>query len=775
MKIPKIPAALLLIAQMTLCNGWANDALKIANGQAAIGPARFTVLTPNCVRIEWGAYVDVPTLFAYNRSARCNGAQVTGDSKEIVIDTGRFRLTYQPDGKKFNANNLKVTFKKQGKNAEWNPELKNSDNLGGPVATLDTWSGPRQVTDGLLSRQGWFLLDDSASPLLTGSGIVQRPGGFRPGLMGSDFQVNPDRDWYLFVYGTDYKAALQSLAAVSGPATMPRRQIFGTWYCRWFNYTADDFREIARGYNDHGFPLDIIVMDMGWHTQAEARTGNGHGGSLGWSGYTWNKKLIPDPEKLIQDFKRNGLFVVLNDHPSDGVRSHDDCYQEFMKMLPEGTPANPPFNAGDPRYMNAFFEASHAPLEKQGVDFWWVDWQQDYIYQFVYGVPGLKHLPWLNHLYFKHSEAGGQRGQGFSRWGGWGGHRYPIQFSGDTAVTWDMLRFEVPFTANSGNAGCFFWAHDIGGFAGGREPEMYARWTQFGALSASLRVHSFGQLDRRPWIWGEPFVQSMRKAYQLRAKLMPYIYTSARQCYDQTLPLLRPMYLEYPELEQAYQNPQEYLFGDHLLAAPVVSPGKGKDFLATQKVWFPQGVWFNFLTGEKYQGDTEVTVKATIDEIPLYVKAGVPIPMQPGTLRTTTPLTTLIIRCYPGLPGVSATSSLYEDDGQSQGYLKQAFATTALSYRRVGNQVAVKISPARGSYEGQPARRSYRIELPCTTKGAEAILNGASIPVEYDEENRLNVIQIPEACITEGLEVKVKTSEADPALASAKAAQRRNL
>ena len=274
---------------------------------------------------------------------------------------------------------------------------------------------------------------------------------------------------------------------------MPRRHVLGSWYCRWFRYTADDFRQIVKEFGEHDFPLDIMVMDMDWHTQQNARTGYGHASNLGWTGYTWDKTLIPEPAKLLEEFKRDGIFVTLNDHPCDGMREHEEHYGAFIGMLPQESSANPPFNAGDQRYMTAFFSAAHEPLKQQGVDFWWLDWQQDYIYGSVSGVPGLRHLPWLNHLYYKHSETGEQRGQGFSRWGGWGNHRYPIQFSGDTSATWEMLAFQIPFTAASGNAGCFFWAHDLGGFWGERNPEMFTRWVQFGAMSSSLRLHSCGE------------------------------------------------------------------------------------------------------------------------------------------------------------------------------------------------------------------------------------------------------------------------------------------
>ena len=178
---------------------------------------------------------------------------------------------------------------------------------------------------------------------------------------------------------------------------------------------------------------------MEWHTK-DARYGFGHAGQLGWTGYTWNEKLIPQPQAFIEELRKDGIFVVLNDHPHDGVRDHERAYSQFMAMLGAGYPENPPFDAGDPKYMQAFFQAAHTPIEKQGVDFWWVDWQQNRLIPWVHRVPGLRHLPWLNCLYYRQSEqmTDGKtklRGQGFSRWGGWGSHRYPIQFSGDTSCS----------------------------------------------------------------------------------------------------------------------------------------------------------------------------------------------------------------------------------------------------------------------------------------------------------------------------------------------------
>jgi hypothetical protein len=735
--------------------------IGIENNGIVEGAARFTVISAYCIRMEYAAkngFVDAPTLFAYDRRRRLDGVEVSREKGALRIRTNMLSVVYRPDGKQFHPGNLSVTFDSGERKFTWEPGQKNSKNLGGPVPTLDGVGAPFALPDGLLSRDGWYLLDDSGQPVLIDGWIHQRAGG---GPQGENEPPgkNPDLDWYLFAYGDDYKGALRSLAWISGPVPMPRREVHGSWYCRWFPYSTEQFREIVRGYHDHDFPIDILVMDMEWHTK-DARYGFGHAGQLGWTGYTWNEKLIPQPQAFIEELRRDGIFLVLNDHPHDGVRDHERVYPQFMAMLGAGYPDNPPFDAGDPKYMQAFFQAAHTPIEKQGVDFWWVDWQQDHLIPWVHRVPGLRHLPWLNCLYYRQSEqmTDGKtklRGQGFSRWGGWGSHRYPIQFSGDTIGSWEMLAFEIDFTLASGNAGCFFWAHDIGAFEGSfgtpRDSELFARWVQFGALSSSLRLHSDTDVDRRPWLWGKQFEDAMRGAYLLRSCLFPYIYSSIRQCNEETLPLLRPMYLEYPSRDEAYQYKTQYLFGDHLLAAPITTAGSGPKYEAERQVWFPEGTWFDFFSGEKFDGNQVRTVKAALDKIPLYVRAGAPIAMQPETLRIATQsLTTLVVRCYPGDAG---NSVLYEDDGRSVEYRDGAYARSALHYERHAGQVKVRIDPAVGSYAGQPARRSYRIELPATADGATASVDGKKIPVEYRPEARMNVAEVRDADIRKPLEI----------------------
>ena len=408
--------------------------------------------------------------------------------------------------------------------------------------------------------------------------------------------------------------------------------------------------------------------------------------------------------------------------------------------------------------METFFKHAHHTTEDMGVDFWWLDWQQNYLYPEVRGYRSTS-LQWINELYYRETERKGLRGAGYSRWAGWGDHRHPIQFSGDAQANWEMLAFEVKLTAASGNAGCYYWAHDIGGFRGDPNPELTVRWTQFGALSAALRVHSTkdARLDRRPWISGERETAAMRRMYHMRSELMPYVYSSVWQTHSTMVPLNRPMYIEYGGDERAYCNEQEFLFGDLLLAAPIASPGTGPDKVASQRVWFPgEDVWYDFFTHERFDGGRECEISKPLEEFPLYVRGGWVLPMQPYTPRpASTPLTTLVMRVYPSAGDADNTYTLYEDDGVTRDYEQGAYATTQLNYRRTGRMTTVTVRPTAGSYEGQVVKRAYRLQLPAAGKIEKAKVGGRSVKPVFDEKLKCRVIEVPATDIRREVKIEI--------------------
>ncbi|MGD1002383.1 MAG: TIM-barrel domain-containing protein [Candidatus Brocadiia bacterium] len=718
------------------------------DAKVVIGDARFTVIAPECIRIEYakdGKFVDDKSMFAVERDAAWNDFKLIHEGDDVVIDTGRIRLRYHSDNKPFNQENLRAQIARGKDWVEWRPGVKNRENLGGTIRTLDGVKGPVDLGDGVLSRDGWYLLDDSQTPLLTSDWVQERP-------------ENGSTDWYLFGYGTDYKAALRALTRIGGAVPLPRKYVLGAWYSRYWPYTSQDFREIVAGYRQHDFPLDVIVMDMDWHLTR--LPGSDRKGQI-WTGYTWDRGLIPDPEGLLQWFHQQGLHVTLNDHPADGVQPHEQMYGAFMKAMgaDPSTKETLPFDAGNKEYLDTFFHYTHDPLEKEGVDFWWLDWQQ---YANTRSLPHLTNLAWLNEYYYRHTSRNDLRGQSFSRWAGWGDHRHPIHFSGDADTGWNMLTFEVPFTSTAGNVGCFFWSHDIGGHMGGRNEESYVRWVQFGATSAALRSHSTrnADMDRRPWTYSRQAEDSMRVSFHLRSELFPYIYSSAWESCTESVPLNRPMYIEYPGREEAYRNPQEYFFGDNLLVAPITSPGQGPEKVAQQTVWFPPGEWYDWFTGRHFSGERTETVSADINRFPLFARGGVPVPLQPYTQRmTTAPLANLVVRCYPGTDGQSASTTLYEDDGVTGRYLRGESSQTVLTYRRSNNKVAVIISPSKDSFAGQVEKRSYLVELRETAKPRDvAVSHGKSetdYVTDYDESTHTIHVRIAPRPVHDELTISV--------------------
>ncbi|MFO7870144.1 MAG: glycoside hydrolase family 31 protein [Kiritimatiellia bacterium] len=727
------------------------------------GNARFTVITPQCVRMEYHPrrqFVDSPSLFAADRETGFEDFTLRRDenkSNRFYIDTGRLALGFTDDGLPFCRDNTECSFTNGKAGIVWRPCDVNTRNLGGTISSLDGCSGPVHLGEGLLSRDGWYLLDDSGKHVLEDGWI--KPRSPEDGI-----------DWYLFAYGTDYLGALKSLAAIGGRIPIPRRYVFGSWYSRWHPYTSNDYREIVDEYDRENYPLDVLVFDMDWHRK-DAADGIGWASTKGWTGFSWNRELLPDAEDLIAELRGRGVSVTLNVHPHDGIRAHEDRYGEFAKDLglaPDSA-ETPLFDAGDRKYMEAYFRHGHEPHETAGVAFWWVDWQQDVCIPHARSVPGLKHLPWLNELYFRHTKRGGLRGQSFSRWGGWGDHRHPIHFSGDTSSGWPILAFEVPFTATASNVGCFYWSHDLGGFCGEVDPETYSRWLQFGAFSACMRLHGVGA-DRRPWKWPEWTAGSMRRSFRLRSRLMPYTYSCAARSCRETLPLIRSTYLDYPEDEEAYRNPQQYFYGDGFLAAPVVSAGRGPGRVASQVVYFPAGTWYNWFTGERFRGPREVLVSAALDEFPLYIKAGLPVPMQEFTTRMTAGSPeNLTVRVFPPEEGQKETFTLYEDDGITASFEKHLFAETGLSCARRGNSMILRIGASRGSYEGIPSARRWRLELPSTLAADSVSVNGRPAKSAYDSESMTNTVEIDKTPVSAELEIEIKARPADPDKAAKKA------
>ncbi len=416
---------------------------------------------------------------------------------------------------------------------------------------------------------------------------------------------------------------------------------------------------------------------------------------------------------------------------------------KWMGIDPE-TKQPIPFDIADPHFTQAYFELLHHPLEAQGVDFWWMDWQQGKKSTLF----GLDPLWWLNHLHFYDLGRDSKKPFVFSRWGGLGNHRYPIGFSGDTLITWASLAFQPYFTATAANVGYGWWSHDIGGHMFfDQSPELYTRWVQFGVFSPIFRLHSTNKphLERRPWEKPQPYAQIAAEAMRLRHALIPYLYSMAWQTHQTGLSLITPIYYQYPHTKAAYSLPNQYFFGTELMAAPITKPVNRRTKKSIQKIWFPPGTWFDFFTGKTIKGDQFVKLPYGIEDIPVFAKAGAIIPMTAKTesINTNNPIQIDLII----FPGADNDFVLYEDDGLRDG----AAAITNIHLKQSEDFLQLTIDAVQGQANFLPNPRAYQIHL----RGVDANFS-ANLPGTYHPENRTLSLEFIQVSPNESILIQFK-------------------
>lgn len=647
--------------------------------------ARFTILTDRLLRLEYsptGQFEDRPSQTFWTRCLPVPEFDVVEGNGRIQIETADLTLSYK--GTHFSPDNLQITLNQSG--AVWHYGDRDPFNLKGTTRTLDRADGRIPLEDGLISRSGWAVYDDT--PRL----VFREDGWLEPRPAPPGYQ-----DLYFFGYGQDYPAALRDFSRIAGPAPLIPRWALGNWWSRYWAYTAAELLGVMDEFAAHHVPLTVCIVDMDWHI-----TDTGSAAS-GWTGYTWNRDLFPDPPAFLAALHQRGLKTALNLHPAEGVWPHEAQYEAMAQRLDRDPAVQKPipFDITDPQFTRAYFELLHHPLEAEGVDFWWMDWQQGT----TSNLSGLDPLPWLNHLHFYDLRREGQKRPFiFSRWGGLGSHRTPIGFSGDTVVSWESLAFQPYFTATAANVNYGWWSHDIGGHMGGvEEAELYTRWVQFGLFSPILRLHATNNPfhERRPWGWDAQTAQIASDALRLRHRFIPYLYSMAWPNHTESLPLIRPMYHDYPNDEQAYHCPDQYRFGSELLVAPFITPADPDTRLSRQAVWLPPGEWWGFFDGLAYGGDGWQAVYGRLADIPIFAKAGAIIPLtpEPDGNNTANP-DALEIHLFPGADNQFI---LYEDDdltNHSLSPIRQSWSTDVWQ---------VQIGPAQGETAHLPTARTWSL------------------------------------------------------------------
>lgn len=604
---------------------------------------RITVITDSLLRLEWsddGEFVDVPTQTVVCRdfdsiNLAHNNPQFSVRNNEnglLEIETEKLLLTY--NCKPFSKEGLSIVVRGVpcSQFNTWHYDDACPGNLLGTFRTLDQADGPVQLDTGILSRDGWAIVDDSSSCTIEPADLVNgKPNPYGAWVKSRakkrSEQDGRYQDLYFFGYGHRYIQAIQDFYKLTGSQPLLPRFALGNWWSRYYRYRQDEYLQLHNRFKREGMPFSTAVIDMDWHlTDIDTKYGSG------WTGYTWNEELFPDHCAFLRKLNENGLMPTLNLHPRDGVRVFEKDYVQVARDMGIDPASGKALECDvtNPQFMRAYFNMHHR-MEDEGVRFWWVDWQQGGSSR----EPGLDPLWMLNHMHYEDSAREGRWPITFSRYASVGSHRYPVGFSGDTVTTWDSLAFQTYFTATASNIGYGWWSHDIGGhMLGVRNDELEARWYAFGAFSPINRLHSSCSpfAGKEPWNFPAETREAMVTMLRLRAQLLPYVYTMNYRAAFEGRPIIEPMYWQSPEVGMAYEMRNEYRFGSELIVSPIVSPNDPATLRGYAGVWLPEGDWYDLFDGRRYvsrgYNGRRFDAWRALNRVPVFARAGAIIPTQ---------------------------------------------------------------------------------------------------------------------------------------------------
>ena len=679
---------------------------------------RFTVLLPGLLRLEYdpsGRFEDRASQTVFYRDFPRCGFSCKKENGLLVLETSSLRLTYR-ESEPFSADTLRIDLLippapgwRFGEDFE---------DLGGTVRTLDAVDGAIPLGRGVVSRNGFSVLDDSDTLVLEDDGWIG---------------VRSDRtaDLYFFGFGHDYPGAVRALYRLTGSPPMLPAYALGNWWSRYHAYTQEEYCGLMERFRREDVPFSVSVVDMDWHVvripeelkDEDTTVVRNRSFRDGWTGFSWNRELFPDYRGFLRFLRERNLHTALNLHPHAGVCRHEDMYEEMARRcgVDPSTGRRVPLDILSPEFMANYFDVLLHPYEKDGVDFWWMDWQQGTDYWWIHEQnrdgrlkdprERMDPLWMLNHLHILDITRDGKRPLFFSRYAGPGSHRYPVGFSGDTLISWRSLAFQPYFTACASNIGYSWWSHDIGGHMGGtRDDELVTRWIQFGVLSPINRLHSSCSafLSKEPWCYGDEAQTVMKEWLRLRHRLFPYLYTMCLRNHTEGIPLVQPMYYAHPECEDAYTVPNQYLFGSQLMVAPITEKRDAGSGTGKVTAWLPEGEWFDVFTGLRYvsRRGRKIEMHRGLRTVPVLAGSGAIVPMavrQPGDNRLTgSPEMDLLV-----FPGADGHFRLYEDAGDGSLTGPSAVTDISLDWR----QGLLTVSPAEGDASLLPAVRTWNIHL----------------------------------------------------------------
>lgn len=540
---------------------------------------------------------------------------------------------------------------------------------------------------------------------------------------------------YYFFYGPHPKKVLEQFTAMVGRTPLPPLWALGYQQCRYSYYPEARVREVARTFREKKIPADVIYLDIDY------QDGN--------RPFTIDRKLFPNFEGMIRDLGKQGFKVVaitdLHIKKEPGYAPYDSgmAGDHFVKN-PDGSvytgvvwPGESVFPEFTRSQTRDWWGTLYKDFVSMGISGFWNDMNEpavfgradktmplDTVHRLDGGVT-LDHRAIHNVYGMQNVRATfeglrrlrpDERPFVLTRAAYAGTQRYAATWTGDNSSLWNHYRLTVPTLLSLGLSGYPFVGVDIGGYAGSPAPDLLTRWIELGAFTPMYRNHTAkGTADQEPWVHSAEHEAIRRRYIELRYQLMPYIYTSFEQTATTGTPLMRPIFLEYPEAQAFYGEDREFLFGRDLLVAP-----KMFEMLDPYNVSLPPGEWYDYWTGAKHQSGQPLKVNPPLDLVPVYVRAGAILPEQPVVQHTgETPAGPLTLRIYPGN---DCRGSLYLDDGRTYAYTRGEYLRVEYSCQPAVDSLSITISAHTGSYK--PWWKQARLEVFGAQKAPKEIREG---------------------------------------------------
>ncbi|MGB3634311.1 MAG: glycoside hydrolase family 31 protein [Rubrobacteraceae bacterium] len=572
-----------------------------------------------------------------------------------------------------------------------------------------------------------------------------------------------DLIYYVFC-GPEPRDVLQQYTELTGRTPMPPMWSLGHQQSRWSYMSEKEIWDLAKTFRKRDFPCDVIHFDIDYMD--------------GFRVFTWNEETFPNPEKLLADLKGEGFYSVAIVDPGVKADVNYDIYtegrkkdlycktnegDEYHNVVWPGMCAFPDFTNPEAR---EWWGAKHEKLLDEGVAGIWCDMNEPALFvpeqstmpdDVVHPGGGNAKLHAQVHNAYGSLMAQAvregllklrpdQRPIVITRSGYAGRQRHAIQWTGDNSSWWEHLWMSMPQLMNMGLSGVAWAGVDIGGFFGDSNGELMARWYEFGVFQPFCRNHSaMDTLSQEPWAFGEPYESVARKMTKLRMRLLPYLYTLFEESHRTGAPIVRPLLFEYPGDTTTYNTDDEFLVGDAMLVAPITRPG-----IEHRHVYLPEGCWFHYWTGERFDGPAHILAHAPLGEPPIYVKANTAIPMGPEMNYTgekpTDPLTLLL---YPS-PG-SGESALYEDAGDGFAYLDGEYARRSISCEASEGHITIHISDRESSFT--PERNEVRLEMRGLDAPEAVSLDGQESDWQHDAASRTLIVSLEEQETSSTIEV----------------------